>query len=126
MNLPRRFRTNQLRGSDASGGIRLAQLPTGEIEPSRRRARWILSFAKRRSAPYRRVGNSTTTVGTLPCASDCNGDGADSIDELLSAANIAVGSAALDTCRAADINDDGIVTVDELIITVTRARKGCR
>ena len=59
------------------------------------------------------------------CASDCNGSGDVTVDELVKAVNIALGSAVLDGCAAADRNGNGTVSVDELVGAVNAALGGC-
>jgi hypothetical protein len=44
---------------------------------------------------------------------------------LIKGVNIALGSAAVDTCPELDTTGDGTVTVNELIAAVTRALGGC-
>lgn len=63
-------------------------------------------------------------VGT-PCAGDCNGDFQVTVDELLTAVNIALGRQGVANCTAADLNGDGVVTVDEIIAAVNSALNGC-
>lgn len=65
------------------------------------------------------------TLSGRTCAGDCNGDGAISVDELLTAVNIALGSAPVSQCQSIDANGDGQVTVDEIIQAATRALDGC-
>jgi len=60
-----------------------------------------------------------------PCASDCNGSGDVTVDELVRAVNIALGSGAIGSCTAADRNGNGSVTVDELVGAVGAALSGC-
>lgn len=68
-------------------------------------------------------------VATAParadCIGDCNGDLRVSIDELLTAVNISLGSAAVSACASADRNGDHRVTIDELIAAVGSALQGC-
>ncbi|HYD48319.1 MAG TPA: hypothetical protein VEB21_08230, partial [Terriglobales bacterium] len=59
------------------------------------------------------------------CRGDCNADGAVTVDELITGVSIALGTAALDQCRAIDGNVDASVTVDEIIAAVTTALDGC-
>jgi streptogramin lyase len=59
------------------------------------------------------------------CAGDCNGDGAVSISELITAVNIALGARSIDTCNAVDANGDGEVRISELITAVSRALNSC-
>lgn len=47
------------------------------------------------------------------------------IGELITGVRIALGSASVDTCPAADANGDGQVTVDENIRAVNHALNGC-
>jgi hypothetical protein len=63
--------------------------------------------------------------GADACAGDCNGDGMVTVDELVRAVNIALGSAALDVCRASDGDADGSVGIDELVRAVNGALQGC-
>ncbi|MEO8602526.1 MAG: hypothetical protein ABI629_08125 [bacterium] len=59
------------------------------------------------------------------CASDCNGSGDVTVDELVRAVNIALGGSSLDACPVADLNGDGSVSVNELIGAVNAALGGC-
>jgi len=54
-------------------------------------------------------------------AGDCNGDGTVDIGELIAAVNVALGSAAVETCPAADGDGNGAVAVNELIAAVNAA-----
>jgi hypothetical protein len=67
----------------------------------------------------------TATPGSGDCAGDCLGDGAVTVDDLLKAVNIALGSASVDVCTAADVNGDGMVTINELLGAVNHALDGC-
>lgn len=60
-----------------------------------------------------------------PCQGDCNGDARVTIDELVTAMNIVLGSQPLEACSAYDVNGDGTVTVDELIGAMAFALNGC-
>lgn len=60
-----------------------------------------------------------------PCPGDCDGDGQVTVDEIVTAVNIALGTAPLTQCPAADDNGDGNVTVDELVRAVSAALNGC-
>lgn len=61
-----------------------------------------------------------------PCPGDCDGDGTVTVSELITAVNIALGTALLSACDAADVDGDGRVTVAELIAAVNAALLGCR
>jgi len=67
---------------------------------------------------------SATSVTPARCGGDCNGDGVDTIDELIRGVNIALGNAPLSDCVAFDANGDGDVTIDELIQAVDVALNG--
>ena len=67
---------------------------------------------------------------TLPtpapsCTGDCDGDGAVTINELITGVNIALGSAPLAQCAAFDADGDGLVAINELIAAVGAALDGC-
>jgi len=59
------------------------------------------------------------------CRGDCDASGATSVDEIITAVNIALGLAASDTCSAADADGDSIVTVDEVLLALNDALHGC-
>jgi hypothetical protein len=62
---------------------------------------------------------------TVACTADCNGDGQVSIDELITAINIALGNAPLSACVSIDANGNGTVEVNELVSGVNNALQGC-
>jgi hypothetical protein len=78
------------------------------------------------------ANTATPTRGPLDCGGDCDGDGQVSINELILGVNIALGTAAADSCAAFDRNRDGQVSVSELIAASTlrsaavRRRDRCR
>jgi hypothetical protein len=59
------------------------------------------------------------------CVADCNGDGAVTIDELLTSVNAALGNLPVSVCAATDHNGDGEATIDELLTGVNNALSGC-
>jgi hypothetical protein len=59
------------------------------------------------------------------CPGDCGGDRLVTVEELIRAVNIALGSADLSDCPASDTDGNGLVTVDELIKAVNAALTGC-
>jgi len=71
----------------------------------------------------------TTTPTPLPtakpCIGDCNRNGKVSAEELVTGINITLGTTALNTCPLFDVNDNGVVTVDELTKAVSVALEGC-
>jgi hypothetical protein len=48
-----------------------------------------------------------------------------SIGELIIGVNIALGQAAVENCLAFDINENGVVGINELIVAVGNALNGC-
>ncbi len=77
-------------------------------------------------------GTPTPTATALPtatppgtCAGDCNGDGTVTVNELIAAVNIALGSAAVEACAACDTDGDGMVSVNELVAAVNKTLNGC-
>jgi hypothetical protein len=68
---------------------------------------------------------ATDTPEIPPCAADCDHSGTVTVDELVRAVNIALGSTLADDCPEADVGGDGRVTIDELIKAVNAALTGC-
>ena len=62
-----------------------------------------------------------TVNGQCPCVGDCNGDGRVTVDEILTMAKIALGSAPCSACDAATCP----MTIDQIIKAVNNALKGC-
>jgi len=69
--------------------------------------------------------SATTTPIPAPCLGDCDDSGSVSVDEILTAINIALGAIALGACPQADRNGDESVSVDELVAIVDAALRGC-
>jgi hypothetical protein len=69
--------------------------------------------------------SATPTSTPIPCTGDCNTDGQVTIDELLTAVNIALGNIPASTCEAGDANRDSEITVDEILTAVNNALNGC-
>jgi hypothetical protein len=59
------------------------------------------------------------------CSGDCDGDLTVDIGELIRGVNIALEEAPLANCPGFDVNDDGVVSVSELILAVGNALDGC-
>ncbi len=60
------------------------------------------------------------------CAGDCPPpDGAVRVNELVIGVNVALGRTSLDACASFDANNDGQVSVSELITAVNNAQRGC-
>lgn len=59
------------------------------------------------------------------CVGDCDTTGEVTINELLTMVNIALGTTTVSSCEAGDANDDGQVSVDEIVRAVQNALNGC-
>ena len=59
------------------------------------------------------------------CIADCNDDAAVTVNELVTGVTIALGSAALDLCPAADCAREGAVSISCLVQAVNAALEGC-
>jgi hypothetical protein len=67
----------------------------------------------------------TPTHTPIECVGDCTGNGQVTVDEILTAVNIALGNATVANCSAGDRNQDGQITVDEILMAVNNALNGC-
>ena len=67
----------------------------------------------------------TAPLAAQECAGDCNGDGAVSVDELVTAVQISLANASLEDCPSLDTRGDGIVSIDEIVTAVVTALDGC-
>lgn len=69
----------------------------------------------------------TQTTTPLPpaCPGDCRGDGAVTVDELVSLVNIALGNLPISICDNADVDHNGEITIEEIVGAVNRALSGC-
>lgn len=59
------------------------------------------------------------------CPGDCNRDGVVTIDELVTALDVALGKQSLEACMALDADESGTVTIDELVVAVDASIGGC-
>ena len=59
------------------------------------------------------------------CVGDCGGDGAVTVDDVLTMLNIALGSTPISACCAGDANGDHQITIDEILTAVNNALSGC-
>jgi len=71
------------------------------------------------------AGTGAYATPLRPCPGDCDLSGQVSVGELITGVNIALGTAALSTCRAFDSDGNRQVTIDELVKGVTAALGGC-
>jgi hypothetical protein len=75
------------------------------------------------SAQVLQTPNPPPTPG--PCFGDCDRGGSVTIDELVRAVGIALGSLSLAQCPDADVDSNAQVTIDEIIKAVNAALNGC-
>jgi len=66
---------------------------------------------------------ATATPAPTGCAGDCDGDGAVTVDEVLTCVHMALFTST--DCPACDSNQDDFVTVDEIIAALNVALVGC-
>ncbi len=62
---------------------------------------------------------------TPPCPGDCDMLDGPGITELIRCVNLALGSGALESCAACDVDGDGRVAINELVQAVNAALNGC-
>jgi streptogramin lyase len=73
-------------------------------------------------------GPTPTATPLLPvdgCVGDCDGDRVVTVAELIRGVNVALGQGLLSLCPSFDRNDDGELTINELIIAVSNVLSGC-
>lgn len=63
--------------------------------------------------------------GSLDCTGDCGGDGAVTVDEVMTVAEVMLGNADLERCRAASRGGRAYVHIADLVTTVNNALEGC-
>jgi cysteine-rich repeat protein len=76
-------------------------------------------------------GDSLATIrlaATIPlgCGGDCNGNNQVTVDELVTAVAIALGTRPVGDCSAADGDSSGSVEINELVTAVNHALSGCQ
>ncbi|MDX2169070.1 MAG: hypothetical protein SF182_18525, partial [Deltaproteobacteria bacterium] len=59
------------------------------------------------------------------CAGDCNGSRTVTVDEIVIGVNLALGLQVASACDAVDLDEDGAVTVNELVGAVSALLNGC-
>jgi hypothetical protein len=77
-----------------------------------------------RSGAPGQTGTPTPT-GRRPCPGDCEGTHKVLISDLIKGVNIALGQAAVATCPAFDLDNNGKVSINELIAAVNSVLNGC-
>lgn len=71
------------------------------------------------TAPFEVTGEA------LPCSGDCNLDSRVLVDELVTGVNIILGSRAPESCPPFDVDANDTVAVNELVMAVDAAVRGC-
>jgi hypothetical protein len=62
---------------------------------------------------------------TAACAGDCNGNGTVTVDELLTLANVALGTASPSACAASGMAGQSQITVEDVVAGAKSALQGC-
>jgi hypothetical protein len=71
---------------------------------------------------------ATCTATPMPaatCAGDCDGDGAVTINEIVTLVGIALGQEPIESCEAANGDGDRQISISEILSAVNRALDGC-
>jgi len=71
------------------------------------------------------IDMTPTPTPSGPCTGDCDGSGAVAINEVVLAANIALGNTTLAVCPAADPGGDGSIDIGDLVQCVSSSLRGC-
>ncbi len=74
------------------------------------------------------TNNQVLQFGLIPdglCGGDCDGDHAVGIDELIHVVVLVLSTGTTDSCALADIDGDGRVAVNDVVLGVTLALNGC-
>lgn len=79
----------------------------------------------RSAPPDNGLGALRIAEGPAPCDGDCDADGTVRVNELVTGVRIALGELAADACAGLDADDDGSVSIAELIGAVGRLLGGC-
>ena len=118
---------SKCRGRDAGCPAPPAQIRTCGTTASSSclRARRFVRFVP----TSRPAGGTGTELWALPlatsCRGDCSGDGVVTISDLITAVSIALDRSPPSACQSLDTNDDGSLTVDEIIAAVNEVLHGC-
>ena len=67
----------------------------------------------------------TATAATPGCTGDCNGSGAVTVNEVITIANVMLGTASVSACLPGDADSNGRITIDEVQAAVNNALAGC-
>ncbi|HVN84639.1 MAG TPA: hypothetical protein VMW17_07330 [Candidatus Binatia bacterium] len=107
-----------------------ASTPTSSVRPTAGPSKTETAAVTPTSSPIQTPSPSATPTPTASqtpsrCDGDCDGSGRVTVDEVVTAVNIALDSVSITDCMAADVNGDGQVSVDELVHAVNSALNGC-
>jgi hypothetical protein len=85
----------------------------------------VLVRAKQGAGAFQVTATTFAAAPAPACRGDCNGDGAVTVDEMITGVAIALGEADLGACRVLDADGDGAVTIDELVAAATNLLDDC-
>jgi hypothetical protein len=71
------------------------------------------------------AATATATEPVPVCSGDCNEDGEVTVDEIVAAVALALGTEGAPPCAAADTSGDGAITVEEIVAAIGAALEGC-
>ena len=66
-----------------------------------------------------------TPTPTPPCPGDCDRSGEVEVDEIITLVIIALGTRDFEACTVGDVNGDRQITVDEILIALSKGLQGC-
>ena len=69
--------------------------------------------------------SETATTVPTPCVGDCDGSEQVSVDEIITMVSIALGNAGMPACASGDVDQSGIVEVNEIVAALQRSLHGC-
>lgn len=75
--------------------------------------------------PTQPTATVTPTPREVPCVGDCDDNGSISVAELIRGVHIALGVLDLDSCPEFDVDGNGTVEIDELLLAVAGSLQGC-
>jgi hypothetical protein len=67
----------------------------------------------------------TPTPPPVPCVGDCDENGTVTVDETVYGLGVALGQMSLENCRSLDVDGQGDVTINELVVAVGATLFGC-
>lgn len=82
------------------------------------------SVLRRIAVPHPATAVAALAVSRI-CAGDCDADERTTVDEIVTAVQVALGQKSIEGCRTADRDGSGTVTVEEVVLAVQAALTGC-